>query len=60
MFLALLLVCNSHNECLAVKSPELYKTYDECVKELGVGVEMMAQQNLTVEDLLCVQFSVER
>lgn len=59
MFLALLLVCNSHNECTAVKSP-LVKTYEECTKMLDIGAENMVQQKLVVVDLKCVQFSIER
>jgi len=60
MFLALLLVCNSHNECVVAKSPKLSKTYDECVKQLDIGTENLTQQGLKVEDLMCVQFSLER
>ena len=59
MFLALLLVCNSHNECTVVKSP-LVKTYDECVKMLDTGSENILQQKLVVVDLMCIQFTVER
>ena len=59
MFLAILLVCNSYGECVAVKSPELSKTYEECIGQLDIGSENVMQQGLTIKDLVCVQFNGE-
>jgi len=59
MFLAILLVCNSHNECVAVKAPKLVKTYGECINQLDTGVENIMQQKLEVKDMLCIQFRSE-
>jgi hypothetical protein len=61
MFLALLLVCNTLDGvdriCVAIKAPRLTKTYAECVKMLGEGVEEVVRQGLVVKDLMCVEFS---
>lgn len=59
MFLAILLVCNSHNECAAVMSPKMSETYEECVGQLDIGSENFIQEGLTVKDLVCLQFNGE-